>query len=274
LRSRSAPETFIIILPSAERPNTSRVPYKAGYVPARQDFEAKGKSFANIIGEKLGAEAPGEIFIVGAHYDTHKNSPGANDNGSGVAVMLELARAASEWRPRRTIRFVAFTNEESPFTRTRHMGSYVCARACRERGDRIVGMLCLETLGCYSEEVGSQRLSLGGLLLPRRGNFLALMGNLSSRPLLQLCSDALRAEPAVRFRSLRLPGQLPGVRSSDHWSFWKNGYQAVMATDTAPLRYKDYHRASDSPDKLSFDWLERLVGGLLRVIRSAADCAA
>src|SRR3954469_11858171 len=88
----------------------------AGYVPARQSFEVDGKSFCNIVAEKSGAEASEQIFIVGAHYDTHKDSPGANDNGSGIAAMLELARAASAWHPRRTIRFVAFTNEESPFT--------------------------------------------------------------------------------------------------------------------------------------------------------------
>jgi hypothetical protein len=165
---------------------------------------------------------------------------------------------------------VAFTNEESPFTRTRHMGSQVHARESRERAENIMGMLCLETLGSYSEEIGSQWLSLGGLLLPRRGNFLALIGNPASRPLLRLCSRALQAEPTVPFRGLSLPGQLPGVRSSDHWSFWKNGYQAVMATDTAPLRYNHYHRSTDTPDKLNFDWLERVTDALLRIIRSAA----
>jgi peptidase M28-like protein len=241
-----------------------------GYAPIRQSFDAKGKEFSNIIGEKRGAEAPNDIFIVGAHYDTHKSSPGANDNGSGLAVLLELARAASQSCFRRTIRFVAFTNEESPFTRTSHMGSLVYARHSHERRENLVGMLCLETLGSYTDEIGSQRLSLRGLLLPRRGNFLALVGNLASRPLLRLCSRALQAESAVPFRSLSLPGQLPGVRSSDHWSFWKNGYQAIMATDTAPLRYSHYHRTTDTPDKLNFDWLARVAGGVQRIVRSAA----
>jgi Peptidase family M28 len=120
------------------------------------------------------------------------------------------------------------------------------------------------------EEIGSQRLSLGGLLLPRRGNFLALVGNLASRPLLRLCSDALQAEPAVPIRVLSLPGQLPGMRSSDHWSFWKYGFQAVMVTDTAPLRYNHYHRSTDTPHKLNYDWLERVSDALRPIIRSAA----
>lgn len=242
---------------------------EAGYVPTRQTFEAMGKGCANIIAEKPGLESSREVFVVGAHYDTHKESPGANDNGSGIAALLELARAAAGWRSRRTIRFVAFTNEESPFTRTRHMGSCVYAEACRKRGDEITGMLCLETLGCYSEE-RAQRLSFGGLLLPRRADFLALVGNLRSRRLLHRCSEALGVDPEIKFRALSLPGGLPGVRSSDHWSFWKSGYQAVMATDTAPLRYQHYHRSTDTPDKIDFDWLERVVRGLLRVLGSAA----
>jgi len=110
-----------------------------------------------------------------------------------------------------------------------------------------------------------------GLFLPRRPNFLALVGNLKSRSLLQLCSNAIKAKSAIQTRAVSLPGQLPGVRSSDHWSFWKSGYPAIMATDTAPLRYTHYHRTTDTPDKINFDWLERVVDGLLPVVRRLAD---
>src|SRR4051812_22233685 len=123
---------------------------ETGYVPTRQTFEAKGKTFSNIIAEKHGTDLTGDTFVVGAHYDTHKDSPGANDNGSGIAALLELARAVCGQPLRKSIRFVAFANEESPFTRTDHMGSYVYARACRARADKLTGMLCLETLGCCS----------------------------------------------------------------------------------------------------------------------------
>jgi Zn-dependent M28 family amino/carboxypeptidase len=240
-----------------------------GYSPVRQSYEARQKGFHNIVAERLGTKCAAEIVVVGAHYDSHKDSPGANDNGSAVAVLLELARLTSD--PHRTVRFVAFTNEETPFTRTANMGSYVYAKLCREKSENIVGMLCLETLGCFSEEVGSQWLSLRGLLLPRRGNFLALIGDRKSRPLLHQVSAVLSKVSAVRFRALTLPQQLPGARSSDHWSFWKNGFPAIMATDTAPLRYRHYHTLQDTPDKINFLWLGRVVSALDAAVRNLGD---
>jgi Zn-dependent M28 family amino/carboxypeptidase len=237
-----------------------------GNCNVRQTYEARQKPFHNIIAERRGTEHPAEIIVVGAHYDSHKDSPGANDNGSAVAALFELARLALQRDQHRTVRFVAFTNEESPFTRTAHMGSHVYAKSCRENSENIIGMLCLETLGCYSEEVGSQWLSLGGLLLPRRGNFLALVGDRKSRPLLQRVSSLLSDHSGVRFRALTLPRRLPGARSSDHWSFWENGFLAIMATDTAPLRYRHYHTPQDTPDKVNFHWLDRVVQALDAVL--------
>jgi Zn-dependent M28 family amino/carboxypeptidase len=241
-----------------------------GYAADRQEFDAKGKTFANIVAERKGTSAPEEIVLIGAHYDTHKNSPGANDNGSAVAALLELARAASHWQRERTLRFVAFTNEEKPFTRTAHMGSRVYARSCRARGDNILGMLCLETIGCCSQQPGSQWLSFRGRLLPRRGDFLALVGDRNSRELLGRISSAFRSGATVEARALTLPRFLPGARSSDHWSFWQEGFQAVMATDTGPLRYRHYHKPSDTPDKIDFGFLNRVVGSLENVQRRMA----
>jgi Zn-dependent M28 family amino/carboxypeptidase len=206
--------------------------------------------------------------VVGAHYDSHRNSPGADDNASAVAALLELARAAIGWQPQRTLRLVAFTNEENPFTRTEYMGSQVYARACRENGDHIVGMLCLEMLGCYSESVGSQWLSFGGHFLPRCGNFLAIVGNRNSRTLLRRVSATLQDETSLRFCALTLPSQLPGARSSDHWSFWRRDFQAVMATDTARLRYRYYHTREDTPDKLNYTWITTVVEALGVVVKS------
>jgi len=239
---------------------------ETGYRPVRQSYAARQQRFHNIIAERPGSDCPTEIIVVGAHYDSHKDSPGANDNGSAVAALLELARLQARRQPHRTVRFVAFTNEESPFTRTPHMGSNVYAKACRKKSENIVGMLCLETLGCYSEEVGSQWLSLHGLLLPRRGNFLAVVGDFKSRRLLQRVSSVLSQHPAVRFRPLTLPRQLPGARSSDHWSFWKSEFPAVMLTDTAPLRYRHYHSRHDTPDKINFPWLGHVVKALDSVV--------
>lgn len=241
-----------------------------GYHPDLQEYDARRKTFVNISAGHAGQSRPGEIIVVGAHYDSHKESPGANDNGSAVAALLELARHFADQQLPRTVRFVAFTNEEKPFTRTRLMGSRVYAKACRQRGDDIVGMVALETIGYCSDQPGSQRLSLGGLLLPPTGNFLALVGNRRSRVLLKKAAGILEREALLRVRAVTLPTFLPGPWSSDHWSFAKEGFPAIMATDTAPLRYRHYHKADDTPDKLTFEWLSTVTQGLKATVRGLA----
>jgi Zn-dependent M28 family amino/carboxypeptidase len=237
-----------------------------GYPPRRQVYETRGLGFVNISAELTGGKHGDQIVIIGAHYDTHKDSPGANDNGSAVAALLELARYFARGATAYTLRFVFFTNEEAPFTRRKDMGSRVYARECRERGDNVVGMICLETIGCCSTEIGSQWLSFGGLFLPRRGDFLALVGNRSSKALLRRVSGTLLEETSLRIRPVTLPTHAPGAWSSDHWSFWREGFPAVMATDTAPLRYRFYHTPEDTPDKIDFGWLDQVVGGLKLVV--------
>jgi Zn-dependent M28 family amino/carboxypeptidase len=242
-----------------------------GCEPVTQSYEARGKTFANISAEVPGGMSNREIVVVGAHYDSHKNSPGANDNGSALAVLFEVARVFAKLPQHRTLRLVAFTNEESPFTRTKDMGSRVYAKNCRERGDNIVAMLCLETLGCYSERPGTQRMSFGGWLLPREGNFLALVGNRRSKSLLAQATEVISTETDVRHRAVTLPTHFPGAWSSDHWSFWREGYPAIMATDTAPLRYRHYHSVEDTPDKVEFEWLTRVTDAIVRVVRSLCE---
>jgi len=235
---------------------------EGGYVPALQQYDARGKSFTNIAAEITGSDRQGEIVVVGAHYDTHKNSPGADDNGSAVATLLELARQFAHQKTSRTLRFVTFTNEEAPFTRRKDMGSRVYARDCRRRGDNITGMVCLESIGYYSEEAGSQWLSLWGRLLPRRGDFLALVANRPSRALLARVAGILQRGASLRYRPLVLPTHFPGAWSSDHWSFWREGFPALMVTDTAPLRNRHYHSREDTPDKVDFERLSRAVDDL------------
>jgi Zn-dependent M28 family amino/carboxypeptidase len=242
-----------------------------GYVPDLQEYTARRKTFVNIAAARPGRSRGDEILIVGAHYDTHKNSPGANDNASAIAALLELARHFAPEEPPRTIRFVAFTNEEKPFTHTKAMGSRVYARACRERHEKIVGMLCLETIGFCSHDPGSQSLSLGGLLLPTTGDFLALVGNRPSRPLLHRAAACLTREADFPIRPVTLPTHFPGAWSSDHWSFWKEGFPAIMATDTAPLRYRHYHAPADTPDKLTFDWLSSVTEALKALVTDLAS---
>src|SRR3954454_20538250 len=240
---------------------------EVGHVPVRQPYEARGQSFANIAAEMPGADRRDAIVVVGAHYDPHQDSPGADDNGSPVAALLERARHFAHRPTSRTLRFVAFTNEEAPFTRRRDMGSRVYARECRRRGDNIVAMICLESLGFYAEGLGSQWLSLGGLLLPRRGDFLALVANGRSRQLLARVIATLRGQhESLPYRALVLPTNVPGAWSSDHWSFWREGYPAMMVTDTAPLRNRYYHTREDTPDKVDFTRLDQAVRDLKAVI--------
>ncbi len=244
----------------------------AGYQPERQRYGARGRLFSNIEVEITGRERPEEIILVGAHYDSHKDSPGADDNASSLAVLLELAERLRDSRPGRTIRFVAFTNEESPFTHRPSMGSRVYVRACRRRGDKIMGMLCLESLGAFSKEPGSQRGSLRGVVLPPTGDFLAVVANPLSRPLLEQAERVLREEAdGFPFRALTAPTHLPLAWSSDHWSFWVEHYPALMLTDTAPLRHRHYHRKTDTPETLDYGWLAEVCEAVELMVRRLAD---
>ena len=243
----------------------------AGYLPKRHEYQARGKSFANIEAEIRGQDSPQEIIVVGAHYDTARGSPGANDNGSGVAALLALARAFINKPSSRSLRFVAFTNEERPFLRTARMGSRVYARQCRERADNIRGMLSLETIGYCSEEPGSQWLSFFGALYPSRGDFIVFVANPSSKELLKNASQSFGRQTDIGWQSATLPSFSPGANSSDPWSFWKEGYPALMVTDTAPFRYPHYHKRSDTPDKLRYDFLNGVIQGLKEIVWDLAN---
>lgn len=234
----------------------------SGWELRLQSYEALGQTYSNLETELPGHELAGEILVIGAHYDTVRRAPGANDNGSGVAALLALAEAFAGRRLAQTLRLVAFVNEERPFLRTSKMGSRVYAKRCRARHERIAGMLSLETLGYCSAEEGSQKLSIGGFLLPTRGDFIALVANPASRPLLAAVQQAFPRHAELPCEAITLPTDFPGAWSSDHWSFWKEGYPALMVTDTAPLRYPYYHTPEDTPDKLDYRWLCRVAKGV------------
>lgn len=236
--------------------------------PTAQQFRAGGQDVRNISAEIRGTRRPDRIWIIGAHYDSIDGSPAANDNGSGIAGVLAVARVLSKSKPRDTVRFVAFVNEEPPFYKGKFMGSTVYAKACRERSEQIAGMINLEMLGCYSDEKGSQRYphplnrGLAQRLLPDRANFIAFVGNIPSWALTWKCRRLFKR--TIRFPSLWVPAPsaIKGAGMSDHWSFWQEGYPAVMVTDTAFFRYKHYHEASDTPDKINFPKMALVVFGL------------
>jgi hypothetical protein len=238
----------------------------AGVRPRREGYEMRGRTFDNIEVEIRG-DTP-QILLVGAHYDSVIGAPGANDNGSGVAALLALARRFAGKPARQTLRFVAFVNEEPPYFQTPEMGSFVYAKRCRERGDQISAMISLETIGYFSEAPGSQNYPLPGIgaFYPTTGNFIGFVGNVQSRALVRRVVALFRQHGKIPSQGAAFPSFVPGVAWSDHWSFWQHGYPAIMITDTAPFRYPHYHSATDTPDKLDYDRFALVVSGVEKVI--------
>lgn len=239
----------------------------SGYRVRNHDFQAGGQTFSNLECEIAGQTS--RVVVVGAHYDSAENCPAANDNGSGVAALLALARhfKTLKKKPNCTIRLVAFANEEPPHFWKESMGSLNYARMARKRGDEMVAMLSLETMGYYSDKPGSQKFP-GPLALayPSTGNYIVFVGDLKSGSLVQRCIGSFRKHASFPSEGAALPGEVEGVGWSDQWSFWKVGVPAVMVTDTAPMRYPHYHRPTDLPDKLDYSRLARVVDGLGDVV--------
>jgi Zn-dependent M28 family amino/carboxypeptidase len=239
-----------------------------GYAVVAQRFQSGPVEVRNIEVEVRGGARPAEIVLVGAHYDSVAGAPGANDNGSGIAAMLELARLLKDSRPARTLRFVAFVNEEPPFYHSDAMGSRQYTRRSRQRGENFAAMFALETIGYYSEDPGSQHYPFPlGFFYPSTGNFVAFVANLASRPLLHRSLASFRGHAAIPSEGVAAPAWIPGVDWSDHWSFWQEGWPALMVTDTAPYRYPYYHTAQDTPEKVDYERLARVVTGLHGTIR-------
>lgn len=244
----------------------------AGYEVARQVYEVEGLECYNLEVALAGTERPDEIVVVGAHYDTYPGTPGADDNASGTAALLALARRFAGSQSQRTLRFVAFTNEEPPYFQKPTMGSWAYAHRSRELNENLVCVLSLETLAYYSDQPDSQRYPPPlGLVYPSVGDFVGVVGNVASRPLVHRVLTSLRRNLQFPTQAGAVPGVMPGVGWSDHWSFWQEGYPAVMVTDTAIFRNPNYHRASDTPDTLDYARLTRVVEGLEHVIREAAS---
>jgi Zn-dependent M28 family amino/carboxypeptidase len=182
--------------------------------------------------------------------------------------MLAVARDMAARTPARTVRFVAFVNEEPPHFQSDNMGSRVHARNCRQRGDKIAAMLSLETIGCYKDAPGSQKLPYPfGALYPSTGNYIAFVGNTGSRSLIRRCVRTFRKAEKFPSEGGALPEFIPASGLSDQWSFWQEGYPGLMVTDTAYFRYEYYHDARDTPDKLQYDRMARVVEGLGAVVR-------
>jgi Zn-dependent M28 family amino/carboxypeptidase len=234
---------------------------RAGYAPVIDDA-------SNVAAEISGGD---DVVIVGAHYDTVPGSPGADDNASGVAALLAMARQLWREKPKRTLRFVAFANEEPPYFMSEQMGSWSYAKRCRDRRERVVAMLSIEAIGLYSDAPGSQQYpALLEGAYPNVANFIAFVSNVQSRALLQRCVEIFRHSADVPCEAGALPEEVEGVAWSDQWSFWRFGYPAVMVTDTALFRNPHYHTRNDLPDTLDYARLAKTTEGLMAVVRDLA----
>lgn len=244
-----------------------------GYAVEKQSFRVDEYECFNLSTELVGTKYPMEIVLIGAHYDSARGTPGANDNGSGTAALIEIARQLYGKPCLRTVRFVAFTNEEPPyFQHKESMGSWVYARACRMRGDHLVSVISLETMGYFSDEADSQKYPpLLAPLYPNTGNFIGFVSNLSSRKLLTETVNIFRQHCQVDSQLGAFPAELQGVGWSDHWSFWQEGYQGIMVTDTAPFRYPHYHAPTDTVDQIDFERYSQVVDGLAKTVADFAN---
>jgi hypothetical protein len=245
-----------------------------GYAPVPQEFTSRGKRVRNVETVIDAATSDAQTIVVGAHYDSAIGTPGANDNATGTAAVLELARLLSPLKGKaaKRIRLVLFVNEEMPYFGTPDMGSLHYAKRLAEHGERVTAMYSLETLGFYSDAPGSQKYPAPfGLVLPDRGDFISFVGMLGSRPLLQDAMRSFRSHTAFPTVGGVSPGFIPGITWSDHWAFAQQGFQALMITDTALFRYPHYHKQTDTPDKINNEKLARVVKGIERVVRDQAQ---
>ncbi len=242
-----------------------------GYKVTSQPFMVENKQVRNLVAIHKGQERDKEIIVVGAHYDSVSGSPGANDNATGVAAVLELARLLSVETLPCTVHFVAFVNEEPPFFKTQQMGSLVYSNQAKKQNEQIMAMFSLETIGYYSDKEGSQRYPFPlGLFYPDKGNFIGFVSNFSSKSLLKRSISLFRQFGEFPSEGVIAPSWLPGVDWSDHWAFWENGYPGVMITDTALYRYPHYHSLYDVPENIDYDRLTRVVLGLAEVVKRLA----
>ncbi len=244
-----------------------------GFKSSRETYDALGDQATNLIVEQTGNKRANEIILLGAHYDTVFSTPGADDNASAVAVMLEVSRLLREHQSKRTIRYVAFACEETPYFNVGSMGSQYHARQARMQVEQILGMLCLEMVGYYSTADNSQAVpplipKWMHRFFPHRGDFLAAIGNMASWKLCwKFRRGFKRGARSMPLFSICLPEKINDIRLSDNSSFWDQGYPALMLTDTSFFRNPNYHRATDTPDTLDYQRMTEVTLGVASALR-------
>jgi len=239
-----------------------------GYQVIHQSFKFAGNTYQNVIAELKGRTSSEKVLVVGAHYDTVRTTPGADDNASGVAGLLRMAKLLAGKPLDKTVRFAAFALEEPPAYRTKNMGSYHYAASLKKNRDQIEGMVCLEMLGFFSDRPGSQHYPIPFMKLrfPKIGNYIAMVGNRKSKSFTMKIADSFRKATDLPLVTLNAPAIVVGIDFSDHWSFGKFGYPAFMVTDTAFYRNPNYHSPSDLPDTLDYIRMAKVVEGLAAAV--------
>lgn len=241
------------------------------YAASEHPYSLQGHEVSNLEAILPGSGSENESVIVGAHYDSVSGTVGADDNGTGVAAVLELARMLQGSKLRKSVRFVLFVNEEPPYFQTDTMGSLVYARQLRRDNVAVSAMISLEMLGYYSDSPASQKYpALLGMFYPGRGNFIGFVGESNSPDLVRRAVRRFRETTSFPSEGVAAPAEWPGVGWSDHWSFWQANYPAIMITDTALFRNPYYHTPRDTADKLDFEKMARVVEGVRGVVDALA----
>lgn len=243
----------------------------AGIETEQQVFETGQGEYKNVF-SAYGPDTE-EVIVVGAHFDAEGTNPGADDNASGVAGLIELGKSLKGAELKTRVLLVGFTLEEPPHFGTEEMGSWFFARALASSNKKVKAMISLEMIGYYSDEPGSQEYPspLMRLFYPGEGNFIAVAANFKNIPLTRRVKRSLNSASAVPAYSINAPAALEGIDFSDHRNFWAEGYPAVMITDTAFYRNKAYHTAEDKPERLDYKRMAEVMSGVRQAVIDLAN---
>jgi Zn-dependent M28 family amino/carboxypeptidase len=236
-----------------------------GYTPWRQTYSCYGKSVSNLIAGKTGTAK--EVVIIGAHYDTVPGTPGADDNASGLAGLLELARLHQRSGNEKTLIFAAFVNEEPPCFGSHHMGSMIYANHLKEQNVPVEVMISLEMIGYFTHEIIQKYpVPCMRFFYPRTADFIGVVGNFRSSKYVSFFKKGIRKHSNISSRSLTAPEFFGGINLSDNYAFWHHGYRAIMITDTSFFRNRNYHLETDTIDTLNFEQMAEVVNGLYNAL--------
>ncbi len=262
------------ITPARNHQNLVSLNYIAGYIAYEfnklkcrvewQKYQAGGKEYKNILATF--GDVSKERIVVGAHYDVCGEGPGADDNASAVAGLLEIGRLLNQLGPTLNcgVELVAYTLEEPPYFATSHMGSAVHAHSLATAKAKVKAMICLEMIGYFSDEPYSQHFPFGPMkyFYPSTGNFITVVGKLSQRSFLQRFAKFMRQASNIDVQVFAAPAIMPAIGLSDHRNYWAQGYQAIMINDTSFFRNPHYHRKSDTIQTLNFEKMAEVIKGV------------